>query len=337
MKHANTRRSILATVLLLFVLISPSPGTMAGSTPSTSPSHIDLQRKLDSLAQRAQPGTLGIAVLDLQSGQTWRVNAERAYPMMSVFKAPVAAAVLDRIERGQNRFDQTVTLSRADLQSGTIGEHFQGEQMTFTVRELLTDAVSKSDNTAVDALIKLIGGPATVENYLRAHDIEGMRVDHDESGNTRLFEALGPGDTLPPHETDVQQDQRLRRGVQMYLADPGNRSTPEAAALFLQKLWRNELLSPSSSAYLLNLMYAQTQPNRLRAGLPANVRLADICGTSETLDGMTPAYNDIGILTWPDGHTVIVAAFLTASKASEQARHAIYVDLARDVVSALQP
>jgi beta-lactamase class A len=330
-------KSMLAATFFVCALIGLSPAAMGAGDTAAAKAPSDLQAALKTLAQRARPGTLGITVLDLQSGRTWRVNADQSYPMMSVFKPPVAAAVLDRIEHGQNSFDQTITITRADLENGVIREQFRGERMTFTVRELLHFAVSKSDNTAVDALIKTIGGPAVVESYLRAHGIEGMRVDRDEAGNARLFEALGAGDKPPTNETDAQQDQRYLRGYHLFLADPGNRSTPDAAVLFLRKLWQHELLSPASTQYLLDLMYAQTTPSRLRTGLPADIRLADKCGTSATVDGLTAAYNDIGILTWPDGHTVILAAFLSASTASEEDRHAIYLDLAKLVTEALHP
>jgi beta-lactamase class A len=336
MTHRFCRKSTLAAVFTL-ALIGLSPKAIGGDTPAIANTSTDLQATLENLAQRARPGTLGIAVLDLQSGKTWRVNADQAYPMMSVFKPSVAATVLDRIERGQDSFDQTITVTRKDLEIGVIREQFHGEKMTFTVRELLHYMVSKSDNTSVDALIRHIGGPAVVESYLRAHGIEGLHVDRDEAGNSRLFNALAPGEKPPAGETDAQQDQRYLRGYHLFLADPGNRSTPDAAVQFLHKLWQRQLLSPASTQYLLDLMYAQTMPNRLRAGLPRDVRLADKCGTSGTVDGLTAAYNDIGILTWPDGHTVIVAAFLTASNASEDQRQALYVDLAHAVAASLHP
>ncbi|MFC3651235.1 class A beta-lactamase [Dyella humi] len=318
--------------LSLAVFFAMSFPCTAGATQQA-----ELQNKLQALAKRASPGLFGITVLDLQTGQTWSVNADRSYPMMSVFKAPVAAAVLGRIEHGQNTMDQTVTLHRSELESGTIHDHFQGKNMTFTVGVLLTYAVSKSDNSAVDALIRFVGGPSTIEHYLRAHGIEGMRVDRDEAGNTRLFNALASGETLPPDKTPIQQHRRLLRGYRIFMSDPGNRSTPDAAAAFLRKLWRNELLSPASTQHLLSLMYGQSVPSRLRTGLPAGVRLADKCGTSDTVDGWTAAYNDIGIVTWPNGHAVIIAAFLTGSNASEAERLRLYTDLARDVTAATHP
>ena len=333
MRAACTR--LLSLLALTFALVAPT--TLLAAQPSDArASHAVLQGKLEALARRARPGVLGITVLDPQSGERWRVNAERAYPMMSVFKAPVAAAVLARIDSGTLTMHETVTLTRADLVAGSavpsIGAHFHGERMSFTVRQLLTAAVSESDNTAVDALLKLVP-PQDVTAFLRAHGITGMRVDMGEAGVGRVFEHLAPGRTAPADETEQAQELRLQRGYRAYLADPRNRSTPDAAADLLRQLQRGVLLSPSSTHALLVLLQAQTQPSRLRQGLPHDVQLADKCGTSYTLGGLTAAYNDIGILTWPDGRSVIVAAFLTASTASKAEREALFADLARTVAN----
>jgi beta-lactamase class A len=337
MKFFVPLQPMLAMVAVTLALACFPLKAAAGNDPAVKKTHAALQGQLDALAARARPGTLGISVLDLRSSEQWHVNGGQAYPMMSVFKAPVGAAVLAQIEHGDLSFDRTINIARADLESGPIRDHFRGDTMTFTVRQLLAAAVSKSDNTAVDALIGLVGGPHVVTTFLRAHGIEGMRVDMGEAGNGRVFENLGPSGQIPADETPAEEDRRLQAGYKAYLADPRNRSTPEAATLFLRKLWGNELVSPASTRYLIHLMEGQTVPSRLRAGLPANVRLADKCGTSYTLDGVTAAYNDIGILTWPDGHTVIVAAFLTAAPASQAQRDAIFAELGRDIATTLHP
>jgi beta-lactamase class A len=335
MKLTEPRLLLLAALLVPAITALPASAMAASS--ATIPAHAELQERLDALTKRAFPGTLGITVLDLRSGNAWHVNADRSYPMMSVFKTPVAATVLSRIEHGQNSMDQTVTVLRADLESGPIRDQFKGERMTFTVRQLLMASVSKSDNTAVDTLLRLIGGPSVVNAYLREHNIVGMSVDRDEAGNSRLFDDLGPNDVLPTNETDDQQDQRYKRGYARFIADPGNRSTPMAATVFLQKLWHNELLSPTSSKYLLDLMYAQTIPRRLRDGLPQGVKLADKAGTAPDINGLNAAYNDIGIMVWPDGQAVIVAAFLSGSNVSSKDRDALFAELAKDVARAKHP
>ena len=334
---------LAAPVSFMLVLLPIVAQSASRATTPNQPAA--LQSALNTIAEGARPGTLGVAVLDLRSGRRWSVNADQAYPMMSMFKAPVAAAVLSRIDAGSLRMEQTVTLTRADVDPGSavpsIGENFREDRMTFTLRQLMAAAVSQSDNTAVDALIKVVGGPGAVTTFLRAHGIADMRVDEDERGAARVFHYL-EGDAEPPaSETPEQQKQRLRAGYKAFMADPRNRCTPDAAAIFLRKLWQNELLSGASTQYLLGLLYAQTVPHRLRDGLPPGVRLADKTGTGPTVEGRIAAFNDVGVLTWsdgtwPEGHTVIVAAFLMDSNASEKSRNVIFADLARQTVKSLQ-
>ena len=341
MDRSRTRRSAMVAAMFALSFGGMVPAARALDVPVAKTTDIRLQQSLDALAQRARPGTLGVAVLDLQSGATARVNADQAFPMMSVFKAPVAAAVLSSIDEGKLSLQQKVTVNRADVLDGSavpsIGAHFHGEQMTFTVEQLLKAAVSESDNTAVDALVKVVGGPQVVTAYLHAHGIDGMRVDMDEAGVHWVFQNLQPGQQPPANETGQAQLERYRRGFQAFLDDPRNRSTPDAAVLFLRKLVGHELLSQPSTQHLLDLMAAQTIPNRLRAGLPHGVRLADKTGSSGSLEGRTAAYNDMGIISWPNGHTVLVAAFLTNSNASTQARDALFADIARAAVAASNP
>ena len=309
MDRSRTRRYTVAAAVFALSFAGMAPSVNALEVSATKTQDARLQRTLAALAQRARPGTLGVAVLDLQSGVEAGVNAGQAFPMMSVFKAPVAAAVLSRIDAGKLSLQQQVIVTRADVLNGSavpsIGAHFRGERMTFTVEQLLQAAVSESDNTAVDALLKLVGGPQVVTAFLRAHGIAGMRVDLDEAGVGRMFQDLKPGQEVSAKESAQASLERHRRGFKAFLAAPTNRSTPDAAVSFLRKLQGNELLTPASTQHLLDLMAAQTIPNRLRAGGPHGVRFADKTGTSDSLDGRTAAFNDIGIFTGPDGHTVV--------------------------------
>ena len=165
--------------------------------------------------------------------------------------------------------------------------------------------------------------------------MEGMHVDMDEGMVAQIFSGLGgPGDP-PADEAPAAQTERLQRGYEAFMADQRNRSSPDGAVAFLRQLWTHGLLPQSSSEYLLDLMYGQTHPSRLRTGLPPKARLADKCGTAVSVNGLTAAYNDIGIITLPNGHTVLVAAFLTGSNASEVQRDQLFTDLARALVTTL--
>jgi beta-lactamase class A len=311
---------------------------MAAVSAASAAATSNLQVKLNALAKTAHPGTLGISILDLKSGDVWKVDAKKEYPMMSVFKAPVAAAVLSLMDQGKLSLQQTITLTRADLRPGAsdIAKNFQGNSMTFSISGLLQGAVSRSDNTAVDALIQFIGGPKIVTDFLKAHGIKGMHVELDERGVSHVFSGLGEATEPPADETAEARNARMERGYAAYLADPRNRSTPDAAVLFLRMLWQGQLLSGTSTQRLLDLMYGQTACSRFRTNIPADVRLADKCGTSLTLNGMTPAYNDIGIMTLPGDRNIIIAAFLSGSHASTEDRDKVFTDLANATISALR-
>lgn len=316
--------------------------TLEASTPqhpAPSQPYEVLQTRLEELFSSVNSGSLGISVLDVRSGAQWSINGDQSFPMMSVFKVPVAAAVLDQVDRGHFSLQQTISVSRSELRDGAsvIRENFSGERMTFTLQQLLHYSVSRSDNTAVDALIRLIGGPSAVTSFLRSHGIEGMRVDLDEGGLSDLLTHVGPAVQIPVHEKPDAKAQRLQLGLQAFLADPRNRSTPDAAVSLLKQLQSGMLLSPQSTHNLLDLMHQQTTPRRLRAGLPESVMLADKCGTSTTLNGVTAAYNDIGIMTWPDGRQVIVAVFLSASKASQAEREKLFSEITQAIGDAAQP
>ncbi|MHC1479349.1 class A beta-lactamase [Frateuria aurantia] len=299
--------------------------------------HQRLQLRLQALAAATRPGVFGIVVLDPDTGERWSVQADQPLPMMSVFKVAVAAATLDAIDHGRLTLEQRITVTRSEVDPGSavpsIGAHFRGERMDFSVAQLLQAAVSDSDNTAVDALLRRVP-PAQVTAFLRQHGITGMRVDVDEAAINREFQYLRSGQSVPLDETSTQRERRLQRGYAAYLADPRNRTTPTAAAEFLLQLLQGRLLSPASSHRLLSLMQAQTRPSRLRRGLSGGARLADKCGTSASLNGRTAAYNDIGIVVAPNGKRRIVAAFLTDSSAPQDRRDAWFAELARAATAA---
>ncbi|MDN5927542.1 MAG: class A beta-lactamase [Hyphomicrobiales bacterium] len=324
-KWTNLTLMPLSLAVLMFCL-----SFSANATSRT----LGLQGELEALAKRVRPAIFAIEVLDTKSGESWGVNDDRPQPMMSVFKVPVAAAVLARIDNGEISLDQSVSITRKDLRGASrIARTFRGDNMSFTVWQLLEGMVSYSDNTAADRLVALLGGPQAVTRFLRSKGVEDMRVDLDEGGVAHIFSGLGSAHEPPKRETEKARQARLMKGVRDFLDDPRNRSTPKAAAELLRKLWEGKLLSPASTKRLLALMYGQTKPVRLRAGLPEGVRLADKTGSSVTRGGVTAAFNDIGILTWPNGRTVIIAAFLSGSHASREERTKLFADLARTVAS----
>jgi beta-lactamase class A len=101
---------------------------------------------------------------------------------------------------------------------------------------------------------------------------------------------------------------------------------------FLSKLDAGELLSAASTRRLIAIMAQSPRgPERLKAGFPKGASFAHKIGTG-TSQGLTTAYNDVGILTLADRRSYAVAAFLTGSTADEAARARLLADLGRAIV-----
>jgi beta-lactamase class A len=126
-----------------------------------------------------------------------------------------------------------------------------------------------------------------------------------------------------------------RAAFNRYLADPYDGATPAAIVGALAKLKRGELLSPASTARLLAIMAnTRTGANRLKGGLKPGWTLSHKTGTGQVLDGIQAGYNDIGILTAPDGRSYAVAVMMKRTGAPLGERMAVMNNVVRAVIAA---
>jgi beta-lactamase class A len=326
--------------MMLMQLVRGVVLSLAVGSAFAAPVDDGLKASLDRIAAEARPGTLGIIVMDPATGKSIKVNDGRGYLMMSAFKAPVAAAVLARIDSGELRLDQTVHLVPADIVPGSavpsLGARLKAGPTDVSVEGLLRAAVTQSDNTAVDALLKLLGGGPAATQFLESKGIHGMRIDMGERELSRMLGGLKPGEQPPADESDEAVDRRARRGFTAVLASKVNTTTLDGAATFLDKLQSGALVSPSSTRMLLGMMTAQVIPTRIRSGLPAGFQLADKTGTAGTYEGRLGAWNDMGIVTAPDGRLMIVGVFLSDSPASGKQADAWFAEIGRLVATSMQ-
>lgn len=284
-------------------------------------------------AEREHPGSLGLSILDDKNGESWQINGGMQCPMMSVIKLPVATAVLSLVDARKLTLEQSVRLSSKDRVEGSavrsIGNRIGPLSLAVTVRDLLRASVSQSDNTSVDVLLRLVGGTDTVTHFLSVYGIRNVIVNMNERGMKQWFEnearALKACGSLSPQAADACVVRRR-----------DNRSIPSPATaidmtLLLWKLSNGELLSSSSTSFLLGFMYSQTIPHRLRDGAPQGVRVADKTGTGGRLGGATYAWNDVAIVTWPNRQRIFIAAFLTNSEATDDEKNRSFADITRTI------
>lgn len=228
------------------------------------------------------PATVGVAIMDWQ-GDTLLVN-DRLYPMQSVYKLPLAMAVVSEIEEGQLGFNDNVTLRKADLLPdiySPLAEKFPNGT-NVKLHDVLHYAVSLSDNNACDVLFRLMGGPKKVHQFVsKKLGIDGVNIKNTE-------EELHANPSL-------QFDNSCKPSSAIRLLSVLQKSREESTNKFL---WKQLLETP-------------TGPSRIKGLLPASTVVAHKTGTGGEFYGSISAINDIGVIQLPDGKQVSVAIFVT--------------------------
>ena len=139
------------TLLLCLLALFAQPATAA-----SSPSLNGLEEELQSLVAN-KSADVGIAALDLDTGETLSVKGNTPFPMASTVKVAIAALYLSQVDHGMRSLDDRIN--------------------GVPVRTLMARMLIHSDNHAADVLFKADGGPNAVHNWLRDNGIEGVRVD----------------------------------------------------------------------------------------------------------------------------------------------------------------
>jgi Beta-lactamase class A len=248
------------------------------------------QPPLDTIkkVEKSLGAKVGYAVLDLSSGQLREgYRSDQRFPMMSTFKALLCAAVLSRVDAGQEQLDHRLFYRKSDLieYSPVTEKHLT---VGMTIAELCHAAITMSDNTAANLLLSTLStdkgkGPQALTAFLRETGDKVTRLDRMEP---ELNEAL-PGDVR-------------------------DTTTPAAMAQLLRQLFTGKSLSAASQKQLLSWMEAdQVAGSLIRSVLPQGWYIADKTGAGER--GSRGIIAAVG----PDGKpSRIVVIYITGSKAS---------------------
>jgi beta-lactamase class A len=305
-----------------------------------------LANQIASLGQGFE-SSVGIAILSIEDGWMAGHRADRILPQQSVSKLWVAATVLDRVDQGKLNLDDAVTLTAADLTifHQPVRKYIVAQgRYTTTIAELLRYAMTQSDNTANDALYRRVGGQEGVTEFLRRKSLGQIAMGPGEKALQSGIAGLEWDPAFSYGRVFWQVRHRLSPRVRAgalnrYLAEPPDGASPEAIAYALAKLHRQELLSPASSAYLIDLMnQSKTGPDRLRGGIGENSgwHMAHKTGTGQVLGSFATAYNDVGILTAPSGRSYAVAVMIGSTSQSVKARQELMQAVTRSIIACEQ-
>lgn len=143
---------LLASILLFSLALAAPAGAEA------PPRLQYLEQQLASISA-ANPGNLGFAAIDLETGEFVGINGDSPFPMASTIKVAVAANYLAQVEHGRRTLQDSISGRRAD--------------------RLIEAMLIHSDNHATDLLIRDLGGPDTIQAWLTQVGIAGLRIDRN--------------------------------------------------------------------------------------------------------------------------------------------------------------
>ena len=270
----------------------------AASSLVLSPSFAEEGPPVLAAYERETGGRIGLFAENLASGTKMAWRAEERFVMCSTFKASLAAFVLARIDRGEDRLDDMVAYGAQDVLDYAPVAKQNLAAGAMSVSDMCKAIVELSDNTCANLLLARSGGPAALTAFWRSTGDTVSRLDHNEPELNRS----PPGD---PHDT----------------------TTPAAMAGNLRRFVLAEVLSTRSRQHLTDwLVGCKTGNNRLRGGLPKEWKIGDKTGNNGK-----DASGDIA-MAWPNsGGPVLVSAYTQGGSPTAQQFEAVFAEVGRMV------
>jgi len=289
--------------MALLPLIGACGGESADPAPA-APTTVTAAAQLTGIEQQHE-ARLGVFAVDTGSGRTVGYRQDERFAMMSTFKTLACAALLREHPLATGYFDQIIHFAEADV-AAAGGSAVTGTRIEsgMSVSELCDAAITRSDNAAGNELLKLLGGPQALTQFLRSIGDQISRLDRWE----------------PQLNTAIPGDER-------------DTTTPAAIAADYRALTVGDALAvPERERLTAWLLATTTGGSRIRAGLPADWKTGDKTGT-----GDYGSANDVAI-TWPTGIAapIVVAVLTTHASPDAKADNALVAEASKEAVTSLR-
>ena len=272
----------------------------------------ELKKEISKITE-GKKATVAVSVLGIDFPfQYNNNNAEKKLPMQSVFKYHIALAVLDLVDQGKLSLDQKVFIKKSELLPNTwspIREKNPEGNFEMSISELIEYTVAMSDNVGCDVLLRLIGGPKVVHDFLISKGAKDTQIVYNE---------------------EIMQS--------AWKNQYENYTTMKSATRLLKDFYKGKILSKKSTEFLLAVMYrTSTGLNKIVEQLPKSAKVAHKTGSSgKNNAGLTGAENDIAIITLPNGKTYAIAIFVSDSTESYDVNCKMISDISKVVFEILE-
>ncbi len=314
-------------------------------TPAPDPQVVqareELGDKLEAIGEEFG-GTLGIAVVDVDTGWSTGFNETALLPQQSVSKTWVTLTALTLAEQGLLNLDAPIRVSRDDLtlfHQPIRKEILRSGAVESAVGELIERAIQQSDNTANNAILQRVGGPRAVRAMLREQGLDGIRFGPGEKPMQAAIAGMEWDDSYSYENNfydarDLVPDRVRKRAFEGYLADPVDGARPIAIARALAAIERGEVLSPKRAEEFLTIMSnTRSGPRRLKGGRSEGWVVSHKTGTGQFWNGQQSGYNDVGVLFAPDSSAYAVAVMIGVTKRPTIERMQMMQEVTRAVIA----
>lgn len=292
------------------------------------------------------PARTGLYVKHLGTGEEAHVRGDESFSSASVIKLAILVRAFQLADAGTLDLNERVTISRADLRDGSGVLQFHDLGLPPTYRDLLTQMVITSDNTATDLAVRKIGGVDALNSWLASSGFTNTRmIGRGHEYRRKLLTLINPEfASLTPEETTGLQyaaqdsplfglytglfagprarwvDQVRDPANRRRLADARNRLTVEDRAYWLGDMTPRETgrlleaiergtLTSKTSAAEMKTMLSRQQAGRGRLPHFLTVPVAHKTGDSAVIA------NDVGLVSARSG-TVIISFFVNGVRGS---------------------
>ncbi|MEJ7624882.1 MAG: class A beta-lactamase [Pyrinomonadaceae bacterium] len=279
----------------------------------------ELEKRIAVIVETAR-GKVGVAAVVIETGEAAFLNAAERFPMQSVYKLPIAMAVMDKVRLGDLELDEIVAVPPEDfVRAGMRSPLRDANPMggVFTIRELIRLSIVESDGTASDVLLRVVGGAHEVQHFLSQIGITNLRVVNSEKEIGRDWNTQYQNWVTPTAAAELLRwlgTAAKIEGVSGVTQEPADGEDSRGLDVLV--------------TFLIDSVPGKM---RLKNQIPKGARVAHKTGTSGTENGFTAATNDIGIIDLPSGRHLAIAVFVSDSPADEKTREAIIANIAKTV------
>lgn len=233
------------------------------------------------------PGKAGIWVKHLTTGETAGMRDAEVFNSASVIKLPVLVIAFQMADKGTLNLDERVTIRKEDIRggSGIFRYHDAGLQPTW--RDVLTEMVITSDNTATDLAIAKVGGVPRVNAWLKESGYsDGLKLVQTTGDLFAKYNALGPND---------DRNGKTNADKSYWLGE----ITPRSTGLLIEAIEKKTIASAASCDAMLRMMRAQ------QAGSRRLPHFVSVPVAHKTGDFPPVLANDVGVIYLRSGPVVV--------------------------------